>query len=469
MNRLLPLFVIVAAFSAAPLLAADYAVDGVMSARLEQLEAETEALRAELQQLRESPVPLPQVPADTISYAPAAEQASDTDYYTFAELTGMMESTAKKFAWKKGDFTIMPYGYLWGNMVYQTARTHSTGASYPAWVLPNDLQGENVFMVDGKNTRLGIDVTGPKLPFFNCAQSGGKVEFDFQGDFSNTENRGGVLLRHAYVEVKNPEYRLLLGQTWDVISPLYPNCCMYSVYWYLGNIGYRRPQLLGERYLAFSDTTMLTLQGSLNANILSDFEDHDDIHREPGGWPTIEGRAALTLGQRGPECKPIVTGVSAHIGEVGFDYFDAGLLAIDDARRRTWSLNLDLDMPITYRLGLRGELFVGEALGTYLGGIGQSINAVTLEPIQSRGGWGEVYYYWTPKFHSHVGYTLDDPIDNDVVAGGRIYNQAYFANIMYDLTKSFRLGFEVVQMKTLYNVLDSGESTRFELMARYGF
>lgn len=470
MKYILPLVLVAVALTTAPLSAAQYAADtDTLAARLQQLEAETQALRAELRQIHEYPVNLPRVSAEPVGYAASAKQDSGTDYYTFGELSCMMESTAKKFAWRKGEFSIVPYGFLWGNMVYETSRTFSPGRSYAAWVLPQDVQGDRVFLVDGKNTRLGIDVTGPSLAFFNCAKTGGKVEIDFQGDFSNTINRGGILLRHAYVEAKNKQYRLLLGQTWDVISPLTPTTTMYSVYWWMGNIGYRRPQLRGERYLSFSDTTLLTLQGSLNANILSDFNAHADILREPGGWPTIEGRTALTLGRRGKNYKPIVVGLSGHIGNVGFDQYNGGVLVVDDARRRTWSLNLDLDVPITERFGFRGELFAGEALGTFLGGVGQSINPVTLEPIQSRGGWGELYYYWTCRLHSHVAYGVDDPIDNDIAVGGRTYNQFYFANIMYDVTKKFRLGLEVGQLKTLYNGLNPGDCTRFELMARYGF
>ena len=39
---------------------------------------------------------------------------------------------------------------------------------------------EDQFIVDARNTRLGFDVLGPEIPFFNCAQGGGKVEIDFQ-------------------------------------------------------------------------------------------------------------------------------------------------------------------------------------------------------------------------------------------------------------------------------------------------
>ena len=41
------------------------------------------------------------------------------DYFTLDELRGEM----KKLAWTKGDFSIVPYGYLWGNTVYSTERT----------------------------------------------------------------------------------------------------------------------------------------------------------------------------------------------------------------------------------------------------------------------------------------------------------------------------------------------------------
>ena len=64
------------------------------------------------------------------------------------------------------------------------------------------------------------------------------------------ENKPTIMLRHAYVEVKDDDFRFLAGQTWDVISPLNPNMLMYSVGWDGGNIGYRRAQFRGERYLA---------------------------------------------------------------------------------------------------------------------------------------------------------------------------------------------------------------------------
>ena len=49
---------------------------------------------------------------------------------------------------------------------------------------------------------------------------------DFQNSVLTTENKATVLLRHAYAEVKDDDFRFLVGQTWDVISPLTPGMLM---------------------------------------------------------------------------------------------------------------------------------------------------------------------------------------------------------------------------------------------------
>ncbi len=65
-------------------------------------------------------------------------------------------------------------------MVYSTERT--SPGTYTLFVLSASTMPESEFIVDVRNTRLGFDVGGPQIPFFNCAQSGGKVEIDFQNN-----------------------------------------------------------------------------------------------------------------------------------------------------------------------------------------------------------------------------------------------------------------------------------------------
>ena len=421
--------------------------------RLQQLEAETQMLRAELGQLQTNPVPLP--PTGPRVTTVSLTDQPDIGYVTLDEARAEM----KKLAWTKGDFKIVPYGILWGTTTYETQRTYI--GDYSLWAISPDVEGEDAFHVGAKNTRLGVDIAGPQIPFFCCAKSGGKVEIDFQGSFT-VENKPGVLLRHAYWEIKDDDFRFLLGQTWDVISPLYPGTLMYSIYWGAGNIGYRHPQVRYERYFTMTDLWKLDVETSIGTDGGSDFTTGAISDGDHAGWPVVQVRVGSTLGQ----CRPIKFGVSGHIGEDVYDFAGA-----DDTVRPSWSLNADLHMPITDRLGFQGELFTGTNLKPYLGGIIQGVDvAGTQDAIRSSGGWFNVWYNLTPRLHTAAGYTIDDPIDSDLgTATGRIYNQAYWGNISYDLTKKFMMGFEVSQWKTLYVGQAPAESTRFEWVAKYGF
>ena len=277
-------------------------------------------------------------------------------------------------------------------------------------------------------------------------------------------------MRHAYWEVKNEEFRLLAGQTWDVIAPLNPNSIMYSVYWGAGNIGYRRAQFRGERYYAMGDLALLTFQGSLNADIVSEFSTSvpAGFAGDQAGWPVLEGRTAITLGDRGKGGRPITLGLSGHVGEQVYDFMVAP--ARDDVYFRTWSMCVDLKAPITDRFGLQGEYFCGENLGGYLGGILQGIDVGLRQPIYSHGGWLELWYDITDRLHSHVGYTIDDPLDRDLSsASARRYNGVVWGNLIYDITKQFTTGIEVGSWRTLYMNKEPGESIRVEFMAKYSF
>lgn len=437
-----------------------------------------DAMTTSAEMVAPAPAVPPVPPAEPAAADPPAPAKADEEYFTLDELKAEM----KKLVWTKGDFKIVPYGYLWGSMSYETERTYI--GDYVLYVLSAEDEGEDAFHADGKSTRLGIDVTGPQLWLFNGAETGGKVEFDFQGAFV-TENKGSVLLRHAYAEIKNESFRFLAGQTWDVISPLYPGTLMYSVGWGGGNIGYRRAQFRLERYYAISDTMLWTVQGSLNHDLITptDFPTSTaggvTVRGDHSAWPVIEGRVAVTLGRRGPGCLPITFGASGHIGEQLYDFRGTapGLLPpADDYPIKTWSVNADVKIPITERLGFQGEFFSGDNLGPYLGGVIQGINPITRRGIRSTGGWGELWYDWTEDLHSHVGYAIDDPLDKDVPArmpgvanDGRTYNQFFFGNLIYDLTEKFIVGVEVTDWKTLYKTQRPGESVHIEFVARYGF
>ena len=84
------------------------------------------------------------------------------------------------------------------------------------------------------------------------------------------ENQATIQIRHAYAEVYNDNFRLLAGQTSDLISPLVTHTVNYSVGWAGGNIGFRRMQVRYERYLNFTDTFQITPAVALCQNVINE-------------------------------------------------------------------------------------------------------------------------------------------------------------------------------------------------------
>ena len=439
--------------------AQEAATNSVLQTRLDQLEEQTRALRQELDYLRTHPVRLPEVtdaPPLPFSSTPGAESPA------FEELRAEM----KNLAWRKGDFTIVPYGRVTVSTVYETAR------SYPGdiilWAQPLDVEGEDAFYIDAKSTRLGLRVDGPSPDCCPCAKLGGCVEFDFQGQYAY-HNKPGVLFRRGFIELKDDHFKLLAGQEWEVISPLYPGNLNYVPGSAAGNLGYRRAQVRGDRYIHLASGSNLTLQGSLNMDILQDFASDSTVVAGTAGWPVIEGRAAWTFAQGAcPGVKPPEIGVSAHIGEVLYDFRAPNPNPVDDLPRRTWSFNLDLQMPLTERLTFRGEFFTGENLSAYMGGILQGVDKQTRRTVRSTGGWFDFCYKWTPRLRSYAGFSIDDPFNQDLTSG-RTYNHFYFANLLYDVTDKFMIGVDVSSWRTLWIDHDPGDLVRFDFQAQYNF
>ena len=118
-----------------------------------------------------------------------------------------------------------------------------------------------------------------------------------------------------------------------------------------------------------------------------------------------------------------------------------------------WAFGSDVRLAVTESFGIKGEFFTGQSIGNYNAAILQ-INNDLFGPIRSTGGWGELYVYWNRCMHSHFGYGIDDPLDSTatpgLVAARPIRNEFYFGNIIWDITKSLELGFEISHWETSY-------------------
>ncbi|MHC4154853.1 MAG: DcaP family trimeric outer membrane transporter [Planctomycetota bacterium] len=365
----------------------------------------------------------------------------------------------KKPVWSNLDVQL--YGYIKLDAAYDSSRTNT--GNFARWVESETTnKNDDQFNMTANQTRLGLKIAGPAD---GEIKTSGLVEIDFYG--SGAENKAEPMMRHAYLNILWPEDRfsILAGQTWDVISPLNPSTLNYSVQWWAGNIGYRRPQIRLTKTYAVNEETELKLEGALARTIgISDTFTTDS--GEDAGYPGAQGRVGITFPWFG--YKPTTFGVSGHVAREEYDTSASG----DSKHFDSWSANLDLTQPINDWLTIKAELFTGENLSAYLGGIGQGVNVDTFTEIASKGGWVAAALGPWDNWQFYLGVSAEDVDDGDLrgMSGDRRkHNRSIFGNLLYSLNKSTQIGFELSEWHTDYQDQDDGDSVRAQTSFIYKF
>lgn len=353
------------------------------------------------------------------------------------------------------------YGYIKLDAAYDTARTDN--GNFPRWVLSeatNDNDDE--FNITARQSRFGLNFNGPDIS--SGTKTSGKVEVDFYE--GGEENKNRLMMRHAYLQLEWPDtdFSLLAGQTTDLMSPLFPDTLNYSILWWSGNPGYRRPQLRLTKEFDVRDNSNFILQGAL-ARTIGDtgtgFDPGDT--GEDSGFPTLQGRAAYSF--------PLLTekkttvGISGHWGEEEYDIDNTGTSIDYD----TWSGNIDLTLPVVKKLAFKGELWTGENLDTYFAGIGQGVNTTLQREIGATGGWVALNLGPFNKWRFNFGGGVDNPDDDDLSDGSRSKNVSIFGNVLYDINESVQTGLEISHWKTDYKNMENGDSIRIQSSLIYKF
>lgn len=350
-------------------------------------------------------------------------------------------------------------GYFKGDAIYDANRTYP--GNYAIWVPYGGGTDDDAMHITAREMRLGLNFSWSENGYTTKA----KLEYDFYGlgaqpsGLNAMENKATSMLRHAFLEVTRGRWSVLAGQTSDVISPLVPATVNYTVCWAQGNIGYRRPQIRVSTWAGLGDKAKLKAAVAATRTIGSDL-DHDGIDDGMDApLPTVQGRLGLDM--KFGESGSAAVGVSGHYGieKWGID---------DSTETGSWSFNTDLMFVVNKRVAVSGEFFVGQNLGTYFGGILQSVNPMNNE-IFSMGGWGMVSVKPAGRLTVNAGYAFDDPDDEDfelpedMPETFKDKNSVIFGNLMYALTSTVTAMFEVSYLKTEYltklydTVLDDSE------------
>ncbi len=333
--------------------------------------------------------------------------------------------------------TVKPYGILRLDIIGDSAPFNSPQSPITVSRFQPGVNPSGEFSLHPRLTRLGLDARSRLAPEVTID---GKVEIDFQN--GGRESRATPRMRHAYAELSWGAYRLLFGQTWQLVSRLIPMANADTLMWGVGNAGDRAPQLRISRLTHFDDGKgLFSLEAA--AQMIGTVDNAGQAGLNFGSLPAVQARAALQALLWTTEPFVLATSVhfaTEHLNEkvVGQNQFQqVGVFG-------------ELVVPFYRKNGLRGEAFLGRNLSDVRGGIGQGINPVRDLEIRARGFWAELYSEPAKWLALGVGAGMDDPNDDDLEAGQATLNRAGWGVVHFRPFDHSRIGVEYLYWVTDY-------------------
>ena len=320
----------------------------------------------------------------------------------------------------------------------------------PLWVTsepegPSETDGE--FSMHPRLSQLGLNLD--EWRFDGGLKGAGKLEVDFRGGTGSAPMLG---LRHAYFTLTAGHlFEMLAGQTWDLISPLYPTVNADTMMWNAGNTGDRRPQLR----MTVTPTQRDRVAWAIAMTGAVDGQDLDGDGRLDGvasAVPMVQLLYEHRFRQRRRD--PIRIGVWGHVGAEALG---------DGTQLASYSVGGHLFWPLARRVTLLGEAFWGQNLSDIRGGVGQGVNPVTGKEIHSRGGWLELVVMPAKSVMLATGATADVPYVEDLSPGDRDKNLTFYLSERFRPHRAFELGVEYIRWFTGYHEAPDGAANRFDL------
>ena len=261
---------------------------------------------------------------------------------------------------------------------------------------------------------------------------------------------------------------MLFGQTNDVMGPLNPMINDDTLMWNAGNVGDRRPMFRakwdedlggGERFVVAG---ALALTGAID---VKDLDANGVRDGEDSGLPGYQFRV-------GHVSRSWVRDAFSDVGFYGFAGFEQIATPIAGRSKFTGrGLGVDWSVPLLKRVTLRGEAWYGQNLSDWRAGIGQGVNTITGEEIESRGGWAELQFEPFDWYRFAVGATIDDPVNRDLIGNSstRIQNQTMYVGNRFFLGGGLMVALNFEYWKTHHLGLAPGDAFRFKTVVIQNF
>lgn len=365
-----------------------------------------------------------------------------------------------------------PYGFLRLDYIYDDSRMASVQSGF--WALSEDTLAAGPNNAESslhpRLTRVGMRLHPYEIG--DDASARGTLEIDFQNGGSS-ESRPAMRMRHGFFDIRVGGFQFLGGQTWDLVSPLFPSVNDDALQWNAGNLGDRRPQARAtwQSQSEKSGVTLAAALGMTGAVSNADLDKNLVLDGQDVGLPHAQAR--VTWQRRLDAERRLEAGVWGMAGRAEGDRPINGQTEFE-----TWSLGLDLSIPLGAKATLQGEGWTGQLLSDVRGGIGQDVNKMTGSEVRSSGGWGQFVIKPGSKVELVGGGSIDDPRDEDLLSladvqasmgtlaigdVGRSLNWSGFGSIKVRPWSAFRVAFEYIYWRTDYLGLESGINNRVNM------
>ncbi len=357
------------------------------------------------------------------------------------------------------------YGYLRADVSHDTQATAPKG-DFAFFVLP-ELNGEKDAQTHfgARESRLGLNLFGPDSGSWKTT---GKFEMDFYGgDKANSYN---PRMRLAYLDLAHSSgLSLRFGQDWDTFCEVVPRIVNFAYLADIGALGLRRPQARLTQELKIAEDTKLVAKVAAAQTVGEDLDGGTFEDGADSDWPTVQWSVALMQKLWTEKSAKIAFG--GHYGQETVDGVDSNkvIVAADAQDYDTWSMQGSIFLPLTKQIAVQGNLWKGVNLDTYFGGIGQGVNVALGEEIEAQGGWAQLLIDPTDKISIGLGYSVDDPEDEDLADGRPSKNQQIFGNVAYKLTPAVTAMAEYAHMTTDYMGGEDAVNDRVQVAMKYAF
>jgi hypothetical protein len=393
---------------------------------------------------------------------PAATPATNTQAVEskIDAVSARVDKLENPSAIRIGALTIKPYGYIKLDTAYDSQKPGPASGGFTLYSQPETAgESDNQLSFSARDSRFGLDFA---LPEEHGIKATAKFEFDFF--INGTETAYSPRLRHSYLDLDFGDgLSVLAGHTWDAFFYVTPNTVDAG---FLGDAGYlysRRAQLRLSKVADLGNGNKLTARVAL-ANTSSG--DLDGLGQDDGidsASPTIEGLIAFDTVLLSNKPTKISIG-----GQFGTETLDAAGIP-NAADYDSHLIVAGLLFPITDKVSIQGNVWEGENLDGWLGGVGQGVNTTLKTSIGAKGGWAQVVLNPTTDWNFNLGYGVDDPDDADLNAGGRAKNTRLFFNAFYKLTKAVTIAAEYSIITTDYRGASDSTDNRVQFSTTYKF